>query len=157
MVLDEGGWVDIDLFLEGLRKHSKNFENVTIHDLEKVIEGSDKRRFEIKNGKIRATYGHSLPSKIKKQLTVPPEILYHGTTPKAAESILMTGLKPCGRQYVHLSVDIKSAYKVGRRRTKEPVILEVMAQDAYNAGINFYKEDGGIWLSDAIPAKFIKA
>ncbi|NLU09736.1 MAG: hypothetical protein GXW90_02125 [Tepidanaerobacter acetatoxydans] len=48
LVLDEGGWVDIDLFLEGLRKHSKNFENVTIHDLEKVIEGSDKRRFEIK-------------------------------------------------------------------------------------------------------------
>lgn len=38
LVLDEGGWVDIDLFLEGLRKHSKHFENVTIHDLEKVIE-----------------------------------------------------------------------------------------------------------------------
>lgn len=32
-----------------------------------------------------------------------------------------------------------------------------MSLDAYNAGINFYKEDGGIWLSDAIPAKFIKA
>ncbi len=27
-----------------------------------------------------------------------PQILYHGTTPKSAESILKTGLKPCGRK-----------------------------------------------------------
>ncbi|WP_420340975.1 RNA 2'-phosphotransferase [Tepidanaerobacter syntrophicus] len=38
-----------------------------------------------------------------------PQILYHGTTPKSAENILKTGLKPCGRQYVHLFSDIKQA------------------------------------------------
>ena len=60
------------------------------------------------------------------------------------------------RQYVHLSIDAESAYMVGRRRTKNPIILKVFAQEAYKAGIKFYEENGGIWLSDAIPAEFIE-
>lgn len=155
LILDEKGWIDVDKLIEGLKDHSQRFADVTIYDLEKVIKESPKKRFEIKDGKIRATYGHSLPSKIKKKPALPPEILYHGTTPIAAENILKTALKPQGRQYVHLSLDIKSAYEVGLRRTKNPTILKVLAQEAHNAGINFYSEKAGIWLSDRIPAKFI--
>jgi len=61
-----------------------------------------------------------------------------------------------GRQYVHLSIDVESAYTVGRRRTKNPTILKVFAQESYKAGIKFYEENDGIWLSDAIPAEFIE-
>ena len=64
--------------------------------------------------------------------------------------------KSMGRQYVHLSIDVKSAYMVGQRRTKNPTILKVLAQEAYRAGIKFYEENGGIWLSDTIPAGFIE-
>ena len=156
LTLDEKGWTDVEELIKGLKQHSKRFNDVTIHDLEKVIKSSHKKRFEIKDGKIRATYGHSLPAKIKKQCTVPPEVLYHGTTARAAKQILETALKPKGRQYVHLSLDVKSAYEVGLRRTKDPTILKVLAQKAYDAGINFYQEKDGIWLSDIIPAKFIR-
>ncbi|HHV35992.1 MAG TPA: RNA 2'-phosphotransferase, partial [Syntrophomonadaceae bacterium] len=55
------------------------------NDLQKIINESNKKRFEIKDGEIRATYGHSLPSKIEKKPTVPPKFLYHGTTPRAAK------------------------------------------------------------------------
>lgn len=153
--LDEKGWTDIGNLIEGLKNHSKRFKNITVSDLQNLIDQSDKKRFEIKNGKIRATYGHSLPFKIKKKPTMPPEILYHGTTSKAANNILKTGLKPMGRQYVHLSLDIESAYKVGLRRTKKPIILKVLAQKAYDTGTKFYSEKDGIWLSDAISANFI--
>lgn len=156
LILDEKGWTDVEKLIKGLKNHSKRFKDVTVHDLQKVIKESSKNRFEIKDGKIRATYGHSLPSKIKKKSTKPPRVLYHGTTSKAAENILATALKPMGRQYVHLSIDIKSAYKVGLRRTMEPAILKILAQEAYDAGIKFYREKGGIWLSDIIPTQFIK-
>lgn len=155
LTLDDKGWTDIEKLIQGLKKHSNRFKNITIYDLEKLIEESNKKRFEIKDGKIRATYGHSLQSKINKEPTIPPNILYHGTTSKAAKNILKTSLKPMGRQYVHLSVDIESAYKVGERRTKQPIILKIAAQKAHNVGINFYSEKDNIWLSDTIPAKFI--
>lgn len=156
LTLDDKGWTNVDKLIEGLKNHSSRFKNITIDDLYELIEKSDKKRFEIKNGKIRATYGHSLPFKIKKEPTVPPNILYHGTTPEAAKKILKTGLKPMNRQYVHLSVNIESAREVGLRRTNKPVILKIAAQEAYNSGVNFYKEKDNIWLADPIPAKFIK-
>jgi putative RNA 2'-phosphotransferase len=155
LILDEKGWTDVEKLIKGLKNHSKKFKDVIIYDLQNLIKESNKKRFEIKDGKIRATYGHSLSSKINKKSAVPPKILYHGTTSKAANNILETDLKPMGRQYVHLSIDVESAHKVGLRRTKNPTILKILAQKAYNAGINFYREKGGIWLSDIIPAEFI--
>lgn len=156
LILDEKGWVSIDRLIEGLKNHSRMFKNVSIHDLEEIIKESPKKRFEIKNGKIRAIYGHSVRYRIEQQPKMPPKFLYHGTTPKAAENILRMALKPMGRQYVHLSIDVESAYTVGRRRTKNPTILKVFAQESYKAGIKFYEENDGIWLSDAIPAEFIE-
>ncbi len=36
----------------------------------------NKKRFKIQNGKIRATYGHSLRSKIHRAPEIPPKTLY---------------------------------------------------------------------------------
>ncbi len=155
LTLDSKGWTDVQKLIRGLKNHSKRFENLTIYDLEKLIGKSDKKRFEMKNGKIRATYGHSLRFKIHKVPEIPPKILYHGTTRKAAENILKNGLKPMDRQYIHLSVDTESAYEVGLRRTKKPVILKITARKAHNSGIGFYKEKNGVWLSDTIPPGYI--
>ena len=106
--------------------------------LEKVVEQSDKKRFELTNGKIRALYGHSIPAKIKKEEIIPPEILYHGTSRKAVEAILIEGLKPMKRQYVHLSYNPDIAYDVGKRKDDQPVILQINARNAYEDGVVFY-------------------
>ena len=44
-----------------------------------MIEKSEKKRHEIKDGRIRAFYGDSIPMKIWKEEKTPPDILYHGT------------------------------------------------------------------------------
>ncbi|HHV35993.1 MAG TPA: hypothetical protein GXX59_10570 [Syntrophomonadaceae bacterium] len=76
LILDEKGWTDVEKLIKGLKNHSKRFKDVTINDLQKIINESNKKRFEIKDGKIRATYGHSLPSKIEKKSTpLPPWVL----------------------------------------------------------------------------------
>ena len=92
---------------------------------------------------------------ISKEKVVPPDILYHGTTHKALDSILSTGLKPMNRQYVHLSVDTDTAVQVGKRRDNDPVILVIDAKNASNNGILFYKGNDKVILSDFIPSKYI--
>jgi len=99
-----------------------------------VVERDEKKRYELNNNKIRAVYGHSIKNKIDKVKCIPPEILYHGTTEKAYKNIAVEGLKPMQRQYVHYSKDIETAFNVARRRTNEPILLEIEAKKASEAG-----------------------
>ena len=53
-----------DELIAALAKHMPPIY-LTKDDIAAIIAGSDKKRFEILNGKIRATYGHSTTEKIK--------------------------------------------------------------------------------------------
>ena len=122
----------------------------------RVIEKSEKKRHEMKDGKIRAFYGHTIPMKILKEEKMPPDILYHGTARRFVESIMEEGLLPQGRQYVHLSQDVETAGKVGKRHDDIPCILMIDAKSAWNEGIKFYLGNEKVWLADRIPPRYIK-
>lgn len=77
------------------------------------------------------------------------------TTHKAINNIMIEGLKPMSRQYVHLSVDIDTAKIVGSRRDNNPIILTIDAKKAYEDGIKFYVGNEKIWLSEYVPPKYI--
>lgn len=150
---DEEGYVLLDNLFEGLKKE-EGIE-ITFDDINRIIANSDKKRYEINEEYIRATYGHS-GVKIKKERIMPPETLYHGTTHKAFEKIKTEGLKSMDRQFVHLSEDLGTARIVGKRRDKEPIILIVHSKKAYENGVGFYKGNDTTWLSDAIPVEYIE-
>ena len=114
-----------------------------------------KKRFEMRDGRIRALYGHSINRKIAKEATLPPPRLYHGTAPKTAAIIRREGLRPVHRQYVHLSADAETAYQVGRRKAPNPVILGVDAAAARAHGVKLYHGNDTIWLADHVPPAFI--
>ena len=154
--LDSDGWVSVESLLKSLRILKSEWSDLTINHLEKMIANSDKKRHELSGHKIRALYGHTIPSKLKKEPVEPPAVLYHGTAPETVELIRHEGLKPMGRQYVHFSIEIDTAEKVGLRKSKEPVILVVNAKQAYQAGVGFYQGNDNIWLSDRIPPEFIE-
>ncbi len=154
--IDEEGWCDIAELLTSLRCLNNEWSSLTINDLNLMIVKSDKKRHEIKGDKIRALYGHTIPYKLKKIKQEPPEVLYHGTSPEAAKQILTDGLRPMQRQFVHLSTDKMTAAEVGRRKTSEPIILEIFARDAYSKGNSFYIGNENVWLADYIPNEFIK-
>lgn len=146
--------VNVDQLLTAL-KESDKWESVTVEDLEHIIEKSDKKRHEIVNGKIRALYGHSVPMKIVKESSEPPEILFHGTARRFLESIELKGLLPKGRQYVHLSVDTDTAIQVGKRHDYKPIILVIDAKRAWEDGVKFYLGNDKVWLADKVPSKYI--
>lgn len=154
--LDEEGWVGVEALLGALRRQRREWHELTEQDIVRVMEAADKQRFELRDGRIRALYGHSTPQRLRKVPTEPPKVLYHGTSRETAELILAEGLKPMGRQYVHLSVDRETAHQVGRRKAREPVILEVAAAEAYAAEVIFYEGNEHVWLADEVPTRFIQ-
>lgn len=154
--LDEEGWVSVEELIFSLRGSSQQWHSIVEHDLFQMIEQSEKKRHEILNGKIRALYGHSIPGKLAKHPSMPPEYLYHGTAPEFIEDIKMHGLLPMKRQYVHLSVDVQTAKQVGQRKSLKPVILIIHAKEAYENGIHFYRGNDLVWLVDLIPISYIK-
>lgn len=125
------------------------------NDLVIMIQKSEKKRYKIFNGKIKAYYGHSIPMKIAKEEKVPPGILYHGIARRFLNSILENGLLPKGRQYVHLSQDVETAHSVGMRYDMKPCILKIDAKQAWKEGIVFYYGNEKVWLADEIPSKYI--
>ena len=121
-----------------------------------MIEKSNKKRHEIIGNKIRALYGHSTSKIIIIENSEPPEFLYHGTANKFIKSIKEKGLLSKERQYVHLSLDVETAYEIGKRRDSKPIILKIKARLAWENGISFYFGNDNIWLSDDIPSKYIE-
>lgn len=153
--LDAEGWVPLMQLVASL-KESKQWNHITKEDILDMIAHSVKKRHEVKEEKIRAYYGHSVPIRIKKSETMPPIFLYHGTTRLAQKNILESGLLPWARQYVHLSEDIETAKIVGQRRDENPVVLVIAAREAYNDGNKFYHGNEKVWLADSISRKYIR-
>lgn len=152
--LDEEGWVDINRLLFSLHE-CKGWEDLSEQDLHIMIGKSDKKRYEISNGNIRALYGHSITQRIMKEVKAPPEILYHGTSRSFISAIRENGLLPQNRQYVHLSIDTKIALQVGKRHDEKPVLLIIQALKAYKEGVKFYLGNDKVWLADKVPSKYI--
>jgi len=154
IAIDNEGFADLGFILEILKERFKG-KKISKEIIQDIIRNSDKLRYEIVEDKIRAFYGHSLEVKIemKEANPVPPN-LYHGTNKSAYEKIKHEGLKKKGRQYVHLSDNIKTATMVGKRSTTKPLILEIDTESAKAEGIKFYKS-GDMFLAEFIPPKYI--
>lgn len=144
--LDEEGWADISEIEEkaGIRRA----------DILRVVNSQRKKRFEVKDGKIRALYGHTC-IKLKYRPVEPPNFLYHGTSPERAKQIIEKGLKPMRRHYVHLSQSVEGALEVGRRHSRTPVVIKVMAKEAFRNGIPFYLA-GDTYLTPYLPPQFLE-
>lgn len=147
--MDKNGWVLVDELIE------KSEIKLNKEVIEKIVKNSDKQRFELKDGKIRANQGHSIDVDVELVAKEPPEILYHGTATRFLENILKEGLLPQSRQYVHLSKDEYTAIKVGQRHGKATV-LEIRALEMFKDGYKFFLSKNGVWLTKSVPVKYIR-
>lgn len=153
ITLDDNGWVEIPALLSALTERGTA---ITRDDLLRVVANNDKQRFELDASadRIRARQGHSVEVELALDPVAPPAVLYHGTPRRNLDSILSTGLDRRQRHHVHLSADIETAHRVGRRRGDE-VVLVVDAAAMASAGIVFWRTDNGVWLTDSVPARFV--
>lgn len=152
--LDEHGWADVGQLLEGLKRTGRN---ISMAELEEIVRTDDKQRYSFNEDKmlIRANQGHSIPVDVELKEQEPPEYLYHGTADRFYESIQRQGLRPMSRLYVHLSKDIETAVKVGRRHGK-PIVLKIHSGVMYRDGVSFYRSENGVWLTKNVEPKYFE-
>ncbi|MGZ3438221.1 MAG: RNA 2'-phosphotransferase [Polyangia bacterium] len=153
LALDDQGYVDVQLLLESLARHS---EPVTREDLERIVRENDKQRFafDAERRRIRASQGHSAAVNLEYAPVTPPTTLYHGTVARFVDAIRREGLQSRARQFVHLSREVDTATTVGRRRG-EPIVLIVRAGEMASEGFEFHVSANGVWLTRHVPPRFI--
>ncbi len=151
--LDEGGFVAVDALSEALAGQP-GWDAVTVSDLVALAQ-ADPRRYEVRDGRIRARYGHTVSVEQPGEPALPPEWLYHGTSPADATGMTGAGLRPSGRQHVHLSVTPQAALDVGRRHAPDAVVVVVFARRAAAAGIEFRRAGPALFLTGVVPPEFL--
>ena len=154
LTLGEGGWVAVDDLLAALARHGKPLSRL---ELDELVATNNKRRFAFNDDgtRIRASQGHSVEVDLGYEPVPPPELLFHGTVERFLASIRVQGLIRGQRHHVHLSADAETATRVGTRRG-QPVVLIVAAAKMAMAGRQFYRSENGVWLTEHVPAEFIR-
>lgn len=154
ITLDEHGWADVKELIDGI---SASGRQIDMETLEEIVKTDEKGRYSFSEDRrlIRANQGHSIPVDVELEEAIPPEILYHGTATRFLDSIMKEGLKPMSRLYVHLSRDVETAKKVGRRHGN-PVVLKIRSGEMNKDGIRFYLSNNGVWLVKNVPRKYIE-
>ena len=152
ITLDEHGWANVEELIAGISKT----QPLDMELLDKIVQTDNKQRYSFNEDKtlIRANQGHSIPVDVELQRVPPPEILFHGTGEKYADSIDQIGLIPKSRLYVHLSGDEATAITVGSRHGK-PVVYRVAAGEMEKAGFEFYRSVNGVWLTKVVPVRYL--
>lgn len=153
--LDNFGYANVDELISNM--NTKNRVHIDFNTLKYIVDTDQKQRYSFNSdfSKIRANQGHSISVDLQLMEKVPPNELYHGTATRFLDSILNEGITKQSRQYVHISSDINTALKVGKRHGK-PVVLILDTLKMCQDGVKFYISDNGVWLCEYVAPKYIK-
>ena len=153
ITLDQNGWANTQELLNGLNTAGKS---INMEQLITLVNTDNKNRFSfnLDKSKIRANQGHSLSVDLGLTESVPPDLLYHGTSEKFIDSIKQNGIQKRTRQHVHLSTDIEKAIAVGKRHGN-PVVLKINTKQMFLDGYKFYLSENGVWLTDNVPYQYV--
>lgn len=150
--IDENGWVDFEKLL---RIVSRRYRWANRWVVKALIYSDRKGRYELREDKIRARYGHSVPVELNDMPEAEEDLLYYGTSEEESVRLLELGIKPVNQTFVHLSTTLEKSEEVARLRTDEPIILEVDARKAREDGIRLIKVNEHIVLAKEIPPEYI--
>lgn len=153
--LGDGGWTDVDVLLDAMNKHGRELSKDM---LVKIVKDDEKQRYSFNDdtqSQIRANQGHSVPIDLKLAVADPPDELYHGTATRHLDAIFAGGLSKMKRHHVHMSPDVETATKVGRRHGK-PIVLTIDAKQMQADGYEFFVSDNEVWLTDHVEPKYLR-
>lgn len=137
VLIDKAGFASMDDLALAL--------NVDSSHLLAVAEHPGEPRFEVRDGRIRALYGHSLDVVIDAGIKVgAPTSLYHGSSWSTLDAIVQDGLIPMQRRMVHLTNVAEEAMAVGERKGA-PIVLAIdQSHDEEPVA-------EGIWVAACVP------
>ena len=155
VAVDAEGWAELADVVRALRSKSRPCRGLRMGEIEELVRAQEPERFELRRGRVRALYGHTLPGVVAAKPAAAPTRLFHGTSADAEPVIRREGLRPMGRGHVHLTSDLGYALQVARAAGASWVVLRVRSAEAETAGARFLTTAGHVWLGGAIGPEFI--
>jgi putative RNA 2'-phosphotransferase len=153
--MDPHGWVALPQLVRNISNQHRGYRWLRVHHIVAIAETDAKGRYEVKDDRIRATYGHTLDVDLDLPTDHIPEQLYFPVTEEEATIVLEVGLKPSDRKKVHLSKTAADARSAGAVRTPNPVLLVVDTKKAQEAGVVIKRAGKTVFLVDAVPAEYL--
>ncbi len=154
--MDEKGWVDVREFISAMTERQPRLHWLRMHHIVAIVETDPKGRYQVSNGKMRATYGHSFDVELDLPTDNIPELLYYPATEEESAILLENGLKPADRRMVHLSKTSVDAYNAGRVRTEKPAILEIDASAMVKENGTIQRAGKTVFITKEVPAKYLR-
>lgn len=147
----KSGWVHVDELAQILRASG---HKVSSDQLLLIAGALGEPRFELDGDEIRAAYGHSIPAQIPYEARRAPQVLFHATPTRNLASVFeaRAGLRPSGRNWVHLTESCQVAVDAARRQRSAVSVLEVDAPNV--AGL--VHATGATWLAPGVPVGSIR-
>ncbi|KAJ3168604.1 hypothetical protein HDU88_001496 [Geranomyces variabilis] len=153
---------DGHVLLSDLKRHPR-LRTATFDDIQRIVSTNAKQRFSLSQDasgawQIRANQGHSLSSNIQipMQPILTPDAIpaaIHGTTRAAYALITQSGgLRPMGRQHIHLATGIpaRDPSVISGMRNSAQVLIYVNLARALAAGIEFWRSENGVVLTSGL-------
>jgi putative RNA 2'-phosphotransferase len=156
LAMDPRGWVELPEIARGIAQKHPMYHWLRPHHLVAIAETDGKGRYEVKDDRIRATYGHTLEVDLDLPTDNIPDRLFFPVTSEEATIVLEVGLKPTDRRKVHLSKTAADALAAGKVRTPEPVILEIDARRGRETGLVIMQAGKTVFLVDRVPAELLR-
>ncbi len=156
LAMDSRGWIDLSDIARAISQRHPMYHWLRPHHLVAIAETDAKGRYEVKDDRVRATYGHTLEVDLDLPTENIPDRLYFPVTAEEAAIVLEVGLKPTDRRKVHLSKTAADALAAGKVRTPEPVILEVDARRGRETGLVIMQAGKTVFLVDRVPADLLR-
>jgi putative RNA 2'-phosphotransferase len=156
LTIDAHGWVSLPEMVRSISRKHPAYHWLRAQHLVAIAETDAKGRYEVRDDRVRATYGHTLEVELDLPTENIPDRLYFPVTPEEAGIVLEVGLKPSDRKKVHLSRTADDARAAGKVRTPSPVILEIDAGKARDGGIVIMQAGKTVFLADQIPAELLR-
>ncbi len=156
LTMDEHGWIPLAQIVRAVSQQHRAYHWLRVHHLVAIAESDPKGRYEVKDDRVRATYGHTLDIALDLPTENVPDRLYFPVTGEEASVVLEVGLRPSDRKKVHLSKTADDARAAGSVRTPEPVILEIDAKRARDGGLVIMQAGKTVFLTDQVPPEFLR-
>lgn len=156
LIPDEEGWISIKELYHALISEP-GFPRVTPRGLNQFFSLYRPEKFECRNNLVRVKPEYQKPGLIRyNEDALPPECLYVNIRPKAHRHVIANGLRSSAdKKWVVLSRSREMALRIGKHRDRDPVIAEVRALKASNAGVVFKKAGDTLYLVEGLDTQWM--
>ncbi len=153
IVPDKGGWISFKLLHRALIQEP-GLSHLRLAGIKGFFAMFRPERFEWEEDRVRVKPEYQAPGIWEVVETEPPDRLYCPVRPRALVHTLGRGLGDArAERPVVLALTEEMAVRIGRFRDPAPVVVTVLAQKAWKAGVTFSRSGEELFLArHVIPA-----